>query len=248
MNKIVIDKEIKEVNISDGITFINNVLSIDKDVTIDIKISNIKDKFTIKVSNSKVIINILGDNTSNEIGYILQNSELLVQKLVTNNSDTISINLNSKHSKATYRYSNINNSSNEMKIDVYHNAPNTDSVVINHGLNLGHDSLMFDVNGYIPKKSIDCSCNQDSKIINLKSNKSLIRPNLIIDNNQIEANHSAYIGSFKEDEVFYLMSRGISEKEAFDLLIKAYLIGEFQLEKNEDYLEKIKSIGGETYE
>ena len=248
MNRIVIDKTIKEVNVSKGITFVNNVLSINEDSTIDINISNISDTFTIKADNCKAIINILGDSTSNKIEYILLNSELLVQKLVANNSDSISIKLNSEHSRITYRYSNINNSTNEMKMDVYHNAPNTNSLVINHGLNIGHEPLLFDINGYVPKNSINCCCNQDNKIINLKQTKSLIRPNLIIDNNEIEANHSAYIGSFKEQEVFYLMSRGISKKESFNLLTKAYLIGEFKLEKDEEYLDKIKSIGGESYE
>lgn len=245
MNKIVIDKEKKEVELSDGIVFKDNVLSINKDCTIDIKLSNLKEKFNVKVEGANVVINILGKSTKNSIVYNIVNSEVLVQKLVSHNSDKITINLNSMNSSITYRYSSINKKDNKMKMDVYHNCPKTNSLVVNHGLNYGKEDLVFDVCGYIDKDSYECICSQDNKIINLKDNKSCIRPNLIIDNNNIEANHSAYIGSFKESEVFYLMSRGISRKDSYDLLTKAYLIGEFVLENNEEYLETIKCIGGE---
>lgn len=245
MNKIILEKEINEVQLSEGIDFKNNILKITKDCTIDIKISNLKEEFFIEIENCTVVLNILGDKTKNKVIYRIINGDILVQKLVTHNSDKIIINLDSENSSITYRYSSINKKDNKMKMDVYHNYPKTRSLVVNHGLNLEKEDLIFDICGYIGKESYDCICSQDNKIINLKENKSCIRPNLIIDNNRIEANHSAYIGSFKEDEIFYLMSRGISRKDCYDLLTKAYLIGDFILDNSEEYLKTIKCIGGE---
>ena len=245
MNRIVLDKEKKEAELSEGILFDNFILKITKDCTIDIKLSNLKEEFFVEVENANVVLNVLGHSTKNKITYTIVNGDVLVQKLVTHNSDKIKVHLASEKSSITYRYSSINKKDNKMKMDVYHDFPKTKSLVVNHGLNYGKEDLIFDVCGYIRKDSFDSICRQDNKIINLGENKSCIRPNLIIDNNQIEAEHSAYIGSFKEEEVFYLMSRGISKKGSYDLLTKAYLIGDFVLEENEEYLETIQCIGGE---
>ena len=191
---------------------------------------------------------MLGDNNSYNVSYILNNSDLTVQKLVLNNSDTVNIDLNSENSKVKYYYSSINYTSNNYTIRVNHNSSNTESNVINHGVNVLDKSLVFDVLGFIPKKSINCKCNQDNKIINLKNNDcSVIKPNLIVDNNMIEASHAAYIGGFKEEDIFYLQSRGLSKKACYDLLLKAYLIGDFNI-NDEKYLDKINCIGGEIDE
>ena len=56
---------------------------------------------------------------------------------------------------------------------------------------------------------------------------------MIVDNHDIEASHSAYIGKFDEDVIFYLMTRGLTRKDANSLLIKAFLINNMSLEENE---------------
>ena len=249
MNKIWLDNNKIKYNFNNNIIVENNKLIINEDSVIDVELNNYKDNVIVEINDANVIINVLGDNNSCNINYLINNSELLVQKLVINNNDKVSINLNSPNSKIVYKYSAINYTSNKYHIDVYHNSPNTESVVVNHGVNVLDKKLVFDVYGYIPKDSINTICNQDNKIINIKNyNKSVIRPNLIIDNNMIEANHSAYIGKFKDQDLFYLQSRGLSKKVCYDLLIKAYLIGHFELEDNKKYLEKIKNIGGEIDE
>ena len=78
----------------------------------------------------------------------------------------------------------------------------------------------------------------------MKDNHANIKPNLIIDNNEIEANHSAYIGTFKEDEMFYLMSRGINKKNCYKLLLKAFLLNNMQIE-SEKFVNIIDTLGGE---
>ena len=53
----------------------------------------------------------------------------------------------------------------------------------------------------------------------MTENKCIIKPNLFIDEEDVVANHSALIGTFSSDEIFYLMSRGISKEESFNLLL-----------------------------
>ena len=65
----------------------------------------------------------------------------------------------------------------------------------------------------------------------------MIKPNLFIDENDVIASHSALIGTFSKDEIFYLMSRGIDKKEAQKLLARGLLL------KGIDYYkEKLNTI------
>ena len=58
----------------------------------------------------------------------------------------------------------------------------------------------------------------------LKEGKSYILPNLIVDNDEIDASHSAYIGKFDDKVIFYLMTRGLSEKESNNSIAEANVV------------------------
>ena len=84
---------------------------------------------------------------------------------------------------------------------------------------------------------------KDNKIIDINNGKNFISPNLLVDNDLINANHSAYIGKFKKDVVFYLKSRGIRDKECNSLLIKGFLLEKMNLDElmMEEYVNFINS-------
>lgn len=48
-------------------------------------------------------------------------------------------------------------------------------------------------------------------------------PELEIESNEVKASHAAAIGRVDEEQLFYLMSRGVSRDEAVKLIIKAFL-------------------------
>ena len=101
--------------------------------------------------------------------------------------------------------------------------------IINHGISVLGNKIDFTINGNIPLYADNCICNQDSKIINIKDSKSIIKPNLFIENYNVEANHSAYIGQFNKDKLFYLESRGIKNDQAIFLLLKSFMINNMSL-------------------
>ena len=74
---------------------------------------------------------------------------------------------------------------------------------------------------------------QKNRIINLTNKKCEIKPNLFIDENDVIANHSAHIGKCNEEEMFYLMSRGIEPKEAENLIIRGFLLNGLKQGQNE---------------
>lgn len=231
MNKIKVNTA-KEIRIED-----NNRHQIIKEKD--------KEDIIITIAKDKTpILDVLSVNTNNNITYYLEeNAKVEVNKLVIDNSDHIKIYLK-KGSKINYNYSSINYKRNIYHIEVFHEDKNTTSIIRNHGVNINNEDLVFKVDGSILKNCKDCICKQDNKIISMKDNHAEIKPNLMIDNDEIEAEHSAYIGKLDDEELFYLMSRGIKKNQAKNLLLKAFLLGDIQIE-DERFLNIINSIGGE---
>ena len=78
----------------------------------------------------------------------------------------------------------------------------------------------------------------------MKNGKSTICPNLLIDNYDVDSNHAAYIGKFKDEILFYMMSRGISKSACYQLLLNGFLINSDSIDSSRigDFLEEIKKI------
>lgn len=150
------------------------------------------------------------------------------------------INLDEENSRFEYNLKTISEKEEAYDIITYHNASNTTSVINPNGVNIKEGKLKFNVSSFVPKGKIKCDASQNNKIINLTNNECIINPNLYIDEYDVVANHSAWIGSFKEAEIFYLQSRGINKEEAIKLLIKGFLTS--KLEITEEELENIKNI------
>ena len=193
--------------------------------------------------NEKVELHIF-DYQNKKITYNLEaNSKLVIYQYGIDIDNDITINLNGKNSEVEYHYSTINYNDHKYNILVVHNEENTTSNIYNHGLNVYSKKLDFNITGKVIKKANKSICNQENQIINLEDGDSTILPNLLIDNYDVISNHSAYIGKFKDELLFYLMSRGISKRVSYDLLIRSFLIN--GLTSNEDISkleEEIKKI------
>ena len=109
------------------------------------------------------------------------------------------------------------------EINVYHESINCVSDLYCYGISYLTGDLKFIVNSYIKKHMTGVICNQVSRTINLDDATSLIEPNLFVDEFSALANHSAYMGPFNKDDLFYLKTKGISQKEAFNLLLKGFM-------------------------
>lgn len=203
----------------------------------------LKEKEVTVSKNSERVLHLF-DYENQNITYNLEsNAKLVVYQYGFDISNYIVINLNGENACVEYHYSTINYKKNRYDILVNHNTSNTKSNIYNHGLNVLNNQLDFNVTGKVVKSSDNCTCNQENQIINLANGNSAILPNLLIDNYNVISTHSAYIGKFKDELLFYLMSRGISRKSGYELLIKSFLIN--SSEKEEDMIlleEEIKKI------
>ena len=169
------------------------------------------------------------DITNQDVIYnVSENSKLVVYQYGINIDNNIIINLNGENASVEYHYSTINYDNHKYKIEVNHNNSKTISNIYNHGINVFDNKLDFDITGNVLNKSGKCECNQKNQILNISDGKSTILPKLLIDNFDVISSHSAYIGK---------LSRGISEKVSYDLLIKSFLVNGCD---NTELIEKLE--------
>ena len=203
-------------------------LNIDNYNKLDILVNeNISGKIII-ISNSNYDINIKLNNNSN----------LIVNSLNKDNSVNVNISL-LENSNITYNHSVLSNLDSINNFKVEHLSNSSISNINNNGINNGNNKLFFNIDGIIPKYLKNITCNQSSKIINFNNGNSKIIPNLIIDSNDIIANHAAYIGEIKEDELFYMKSRGINMENIKKLIYKGVLLGKMELEEEKEEFNRI---------
>ena len=232
MNRILIGSGKNKLEKAKGDELVVNV---DKDTNILINSNNFK-KCVIDVVDSNLNALIIRENDINQSYEINIRGGIVVLNLVSYSSLglDVKINLNKENSKVFVYNSVIANKKEIYNIRVNHNALKTDSNIYNNGITKDLGSIVFNVTSYVPKKSISSSVNQDSKIITLNEvNDNEINPVLLIDEYDSEARHAAFIGNFDKTQLFYLMSRGLSKKEASNLLINGLLIGTLDVCFNE---------------
>lgn len=219
MNKIVLDKE--------------EVITLEEDLEILVPEGYTKE------------IYILGERNKYQLRYVLEkNSLLTVHHCSIDASFHIEVELKEENAKINYFYSMINYHSQSLKFLIFHKASKTSSNIINHGVNVENDKLLFDINPKVEKRAELCVCNQENSIINLKDGESIIRPNLLIDNYNVISNHSAYIGTFSKEQLFYMMSRGLSREVSYELLMRYFLVQDAGTikEKIPKFLEEIQKL------
>lgn len=76
----------------------------------------------------------------------------------------------------------------------------------------------------IPKGIKNIDCYLDIKILNLSDQATVnVIPGLEILENDVKCGHSLIIGKPDKDQIKYLQSRGLSEKQAIDLIVQGFL-------------------------
>lgn len=252
MNKIVIlDDNLIKVNVSNNISVeyyekeclfaINElIINVKKDETLEIEIDLKKDtklNFSINLcSNVNLKLNVLTKGKTGKVQYkynIAENSfcDVLKFQNVDSIKEMIIVNLNGINSRIDYNFKTISTLKETYDYHVFHNFKNTISNIKNNGVCIENGNIIYQVSTFIPKDMKDCVANQNNRIINLTDNKCEIKPNLYIDCDSVSAFHSALIGKFTYEEMFYIESRGIDYNSAIKLLITGFLTSDISNKK-----------------
>ena len=107
---------------------------------------------------------------------------------------------------------------------VYHLAPETSSTIISKGIskNGGTSSyrgLVVIKKGAVKSKS---STRCDGLMLDSKSRSSTL-PSMDVSEDDVSVSHEAVVGKIGEEQLFYLMSRGLSEEEATRLIVAGFI-------------------------
>lgn len=232
MNKIILDDKI---NLIEEKTFrikkkkdqiIINIIE-DTDLLLEIACETISILFEIdknKILKIKNISKLQNRNTIIEY-HLKQDSVLHLNEFLLCNSveENHHVYLEEKNASANIMVRSIATNEENYHILVDHLANDTKSNIEAKAVNIEQGKIHFEIVGNVPKEIKNCEVNQDTRIYTFNQNKCTINPVLLIENNDIVANHAAFIGRFDDEVLFYLMSRGISKKECIHLLIKGFL-------------------------
>lgn len=173
--------------------------------------------------------------------YIVNKGLLIVNKFYDNDSviEEIDIDL-FNNGKIEYKFSNICKNRESYVININHLGESTVSNISNKSIAMDLSKLDFVINSIVAKEYEKSILDQNTRIVTLGESDAKISPNMYIDCDDIEARHGSVIGTFKDDMLFYLMSRGIEYNDAIKLLVKGYLFS--NMDSDSSLREKILNV------
>lgn len=197
MNKIVIDKPLNNLIISDKIVYIKGRVSINK-----IDISNIKEGIIVLEDNASLIIHDIIDIEG-------INGNL---SIISNNNTNLDLGLGiSSKGKNTFNIINRlvgNNNKSNIKIRVVSEK---------------YSYINMKLTGIIESNTKNNDYTEDIKYLNLYPETIICLPELIVNSNDTVANHLMSVGNVNEEELFYLESRGINKKDSIEMIKRGFL-------------------------
>ena len=103
-------------------------------------------------------------------------------------------------------------------------AENTSSTILSKGIskNGGISSYRGLVQVGKGAKNSKSSVRCDGLMLDNKS-KALTFPSMEVAENEVKVSHEAAVGKIGEEQLFYLMSRGLSEEEAIKLIVSGFI-------------------------
>ena len=125
----------------------------------------------------------------------------------------------------------------------WHNVPNTTYDILMRGVLMDEASAFYRGLIKIDKKApqTNSMLTEHALILGDKASSTSV-PSLEIDNNDVKAGHAASSGQVDESQLFYLMSRGLSQKEAERLIINGFLepvVRRVEVKEIKDKFEKL---------
>ncbi len=107
---------------------------------------------------------------------------------------------------------------------VYHFAPNTASLIKSKSISRDGGITTYRGLVKISPKAVNSRCNVqcDALMMDNKSKSDTV-PYIEVQNSSSEMAHEATVGKIGDDQIFYLMSRGVSREEAIKMIVAGFI-------------------------
>ncbi len=195
-------------------------------IVTDFDCNNITFNLNDNVKINMVLFSKMKSNVNLNVT-INENANLKIDVISMNNNTLDTYNFNLVKDYATLQMNVLSLAKDGKKVftfNVNHLAPETKSTVSNNGISFDNGKNYFKVNGIIKPNMKNSDVRQITKgLILASTGECLAEPILLIDYHDVKAYHGATIGKISDDDLFYLMSRGLSKDEAFMLIINGLL-------------------------
>lgn len=113
----------------------------------------------------------------------------------------------------------------KLTADIYikHHAGSSKSLLETYAISLDNAVMVLNNNAKIEAGMHASDARQVTKGLNFGKGSITAKPNLYIDEYDVIASHSASIGSIDQEELFYLMSRGLSLEDATEIITLGFI-------------------------
>ncbi len=165
----------------------------------------------------------------NRCGHVHDNGSLIYALGQLNDGNTISNNVIELLGKNAYCESrNVlftdKDKVHAITVHVKHLSPYSKGTITNHGIVKDKGYLSVDGIGKIHQGMNHSNSSQQTNIVTLSPDATVnANPYLLIDEYDVFAGHGAGVGKVDEDQLYYLMSRGLKRTEAEKLIILGFL-------------------------
>jgi len=216
-------------------------LVVDNEITTNIIIDEFVGKNIKLEINSGANVNLLFFTKENSDSVfdvtINENASLNLDLILMNNNTKSNLDFNLIGEYADLNVNILSLAKDSLKdfnVNVNHLAHETKSSVSNYGISFENGKNHFNINGVIKPNMKNSDVKQITRgLILSPSGECIANPILLIDYYDVKAYHGATIGKVSDDDLFYLMSRGLSKEESFMLIINGIL---------DPFIKKIKDV------
>jgi Fe-S cluster assembly scaffold protein SufB len=132
----------------------------------------------------------------------------------------------------------------ELYTSIIHQAPNTCSKTLVRGVLEGDAAAHFEGQVLIEKGAKNADGDLKGHAILLsKQARAVMIPRLEVLENEVKASHGAAVGKIDEEQIFYLMSRGLNLTQAKRMIIQGFLNALLPELPSAQALKVMKTIG-----
>lgn len=136
-----------------------------------------------------------------------------------------------------------NQSHKNYEVLIQHNQPHTYGQMDNYGVVKDEGRLTIDGIGTITKGQYGSSSHQTNKIMVFDPTCiASANPYLYIDEYDVKASHAAGVGKMDEEHLYYLQSRGLTKKQAMQLITYGYLHPVVEVIDNDALKEQFENV------
>ena len=135
------------------------------------------------------------------------------------------IQLKEPYAKADVMSATLAQSQKEYKVDIIHESRDSEGIMNHYAIIQDDAKYAMKASGIIQKGASGSASPQKTRVLTMtKRHRCKVDPILLIDEDEVKASHAMTLGQMDENQLYYLMSRGLTRQQALGLLSAGYLM------------------------